>query len=290
MKSRINVFLLGAQKAGTTSVYDWLGQHPDIDAPSVIKDYHYFSIDDLYKKRNNYIESFYKNDNKLKIHAAVNYLYFSDTVSQRIASYNDNAKLIVCLREPKSRAISAYKYFVRTGRETRPFEMALEDELNGKLKTYEQQANHTYIGHGRYSAQIEKYLRYFDRSRLHIIFFEDLVRRDSQVEVMASLCHFLGVNPNISFRFTHQNASVKPKVRWLATWLRSPGSARFLKKIIPFEYRRRYAKKLEQLNLSERPLDIHIGDDANRILTDNLNDEDGLLTNIIGIDTSIKWH
>lgn len=290
MKPQINVFLIGAQKAGTTSVYDWLAQHPDIDAPSEIKDHHYFSIDSLYAKGVDYIDGFYQNNNKIKIHAAVNYMYFADKVSERIYKYNDQSKLVVCLREPKARAISAYKYFVRTSRESRLFEQALADELSGEPKTYEQLANHTYMGHGRYAVQIKKYLRHFDRSNLHIIYFEDLIRPDVQVEVMTSLCQFLGVNPNIKFRFTHQNASVTPKIQWLATWLRSSSNARILKSLIPLKYRRRYAKKIEQLNLSERPLNIHISDEAIRILNENLVDESRLIDEIIGINNLKKWH
>ncbi len=44
MNSRINTFIVGAQKAGTTSIYDWLGQHPEIEASPEIKDYHFFNL------------------------------------------------------------------------------------------------------------------------------------------------------------------------------------------------------------------------------------------------------
>ena len=44
----INTFLIGAQKAGTTSLYDWLSQHPEVSAPSAIKDYHFFTNEKLF--------------------------------------------------------------------------------------------------------------------------------------------------------------------------------------------------------------------------------------------------
>jgi len=47
----INAFLIGAQKAGTTSLYEWLGQHPDVYAPEELKDYHFFTNPKLLKKR-----------------------------------------------------------------------------------------------------------------------------------------------------------------------------------------------------------------------------------------------
>ena len=47
---KINTFLIGAQKAGTTSLYDWIGQHPEVHAPDAIKDYHYFTNESYFKK------------------------------------------------------------------------------------------------------------------------------------------------------------------------------------------------------------------------------------------------
>ena len=65
--SKIDVFIIGAQKAGTTSVYDWLGQHPQIEAPQHIKDYHFFTDKALFKKGIKHLEKQYKFNNKLKI-------------------------------------------------------------------------------------------------------------------------------------------------------------------------------------------------------------------------------
>lgn len=123
----INAFIVGAQKAGTTSLYDWLSQHPDVSAPLEMKDFHYFTehfgenIDTLHKH--------YKESKSVKLHCAVNYLFFSETVATKLKNYNPNSKIIICLRNPIDRAISAYKYFRKTCRES----YSLYDALNREL-------------------------------------------------------------------------------------------------------------------------------------------------------------
>src|SRR5690554_2130252 len=113
MREKINVFLVGAQKAGTTSLYEWLGQHPDIEAPQEIKDYHFFTNEALFDKGVPQLERFYSADKPVRVHSAVNYLYFYKEAAARIYEYNKEAKIIICLREPVARAISAYKYCVK---------------------------------------------------------------------------------------------------------------------------------------------------------------------------------
>ena len=58
-----NVFLVGAQKSGTTSVYDWLKQHPNIDGEVHMKDYPFFSEDHLYEKGLDYFSNFFNSCN-----------------------------------------------------------------------------------------------------------------------------------------------------------------------------------------------------------------------------------
>ena len=85
---------------------------------------------------------------RIKVHSAVNYLYFED-VAQKIYDYNSDAKIIVCIRDPKERLISAYKYFLRTHRESRGFAEALNYKFEDLL-TYTEQCDLTYYEHSNY--------------------------------------------------------------------------------------------------------------------------------------------
>ncbi|MEL6988919.1 MAG: sulfotransferase domain-containing protein, partial [Bacteroidota bacterium] len=104
---KINTFLIGAQKAGTTSVYSWLGQHPNVCAPASAKDYHYFSDDEKIKMDISLLHDFYNeiDNEQIVLTAAVNYMFIPETV-ERIYNYNPKAKIIAILREPIKRAIS----------------------------------------------------------------------------------------------------------------------------------------------------------------------------------------
>jgi hypothetical protein len=256
--SKINVFIIGAQKAGTTSVYDWLGQHPELEAPEHIKDYHFFSEKALFNKGIKHLEKQYKYHDKLKVHCAVNYLFFSKIVSERIYSYNPEAKIIVCLREPVSRAISAYKYFIRTLRENNDFSESLRLEKEGRLKEPYRKANNAYLSHGNYADQINDYIQYYPDSKIHYIVFEELIDSDKQANVMSDLCEFLGVSKDFVFKFTHLNASSRPRSKILNYLIRKPGVTRIFRYLIPLGLRKNIVKWIEEKNISHNNIQVKI--------------------------------
>jgi hypothetical protein len=249
---------VGAQKAGTTSLYDWLGQHPEIDAPGEIKDHHFFTNDELFKKGSTYLEKFYAENDRIKIHGAVNYLYFCDVASDRIHHYNPDAKIIVCLRDPVDRAISAYKYFLRTLKESRTFSEALKRETNGELTTYQELANYSYISHGFYFEQINYYLKNFERGEIHFVCFDHLVDEDTRTKVMADLCGFIGCKNDFAFDFSHLNESATPRYKAINFILKNSVSQGIAKSIIPFRLRKKMAKTIEQANLSKKRVEVDI--------------------------------
>lgn len=247
MKRKINTFIIGAQKAGTTSLYDWLGQHPDILAPQEIKDYHFFSDNALYKKGETYFEDFYKSSNvPVRLHSAVNYLYFDTKCAERLHKYNPNSKLIICLRNPVDRAVSAFKYFKRTLREPHTFSEALNKELNNELQTHQELANNTYIAHGMYYKQIQFYLNYFNRDQIFFVFFEELTDSSKQIDLLKRITKFLEVDDDFEFKFFHLNASGSPRFKFINFIIRKSSLTKILKNFFPFGFRKRLAKKIEQ--------------------------------------------
>lgn len=254
----VNTFLIGAQKAGTTSLYDWLGQHPDIFAPEELKDFHCFTNPKLFNKGIKYLERFYESNQKVKLHSAVNYLYFSDVAAQRLHEYNQKAKIIICLRNPVDRAISAYRYFTRTLEEKFTFEEAINREENEKLHTYTELANHSYIAHGKYLKQIQTFLRYFPAKQIHFVFFEELTDKKLQGEVMKGILMFLELNPNFSFRYRHLNFSGQPKSKLLNLIIKKSGISKIIKVFLPFWFRKKIAKQIEQKNISSRQINVEV--------------------------------
>jgi hypothetical protein len=287
--SKIDVFIIGAQKAGTTSVYDWLGQHPELEAPEHIKDYHFFLDNPLFKKGIKHLEKQYKFDNKVKLHCAVNYLYFSKIVPERIYNYNPEAKIIVCLREPVSRAISAYKYFTRTLRENNDFSEALRLEQQNRLKGTTKEGNNTYMSHGNYADQINDYIQYFPNSKIYYLIFEELIDSGKQVNIMSDLCEFLGVSRDFAFNFTHLNASTQPRSKIINYLIRKPVFTRVFRYLIPFRVRKRIIKKIEENNISRNNIEIKINHEDYLYLKKYYSVQNKKLYEIINKDLNGIW-
>ncbi len=211
-----NAFLVGVQKAGTTSVYDWLAQHPDIYAPSAGKDFHYFSQEQFYGKGYSSIDARYNNYNNepVVLNAGVNYIFFPQAL-RRIHDFCPSAKIIVVLRDPIPRAFSAHGYMYKLGFETEPdFLKAVAHEQAGRVSQDPiDQSNLTYLAHGLYGKQLAALFDVFPRHQVHIAFFEDFVR-DSHGE-LNRIFEFLGVAPDPGIKFTRKNTTGRARIRVL---------------------------------------------------------------------------
>ena len=105
----VSFMIVGAQKGGTTSLHYYLNQIPGITG-SEPKETDFFSYKGFYKKGYRFYHStFFKNSTpeNLLFDASVEYMYLP-YVAKRLHRYNPNLKLIVCLRDPIERALSAY--------------------------------------------------------------------------------------------------------------------------------------------------------------------------------------
>lgn len=171
---KIKIFLIGAQKAGSTTLYSWLSQHPELDAPESIKDFHFFNSDEYFRKGYQWLESLYnKSNTKIKINGAVNYI-FRPELPKKIFEYNDKSKFIVVLRDPVKRAFSAYQYFKKLNKEERSFELAIKEELDNKFESWEEKDDFAYLEHGYYFKQLQNWFQYFDEKNFIILTYEDL--------------------------------------------------------------------------------------------------------------------
>jgi hypothetical protein len=125
-----NFILIGVQKAGTTSLYDWIAQHPDVYGPKGMKDFPFFCNDEYYKNGLKWFSKFFRDHHGEKIifHGYVNYIY-NNMSAQRIYDYKKDIKLLLILRNPIERAYSAFWYMRKIGIETlKTFEEAIDIE------------------------------------------------------------------------------------------------------------------------------------------------------------------
>jgi hypothetical protein len=191
-----NLFVVGAQKAGTTSLWRYLGQHPDIYM-SPIKEPCFFSQVEprrapVAKDKGGYLTLFAgATTEKLVGEASVSYLR-DEQAPPAIKRVSPAARIVISLREPLERAYSSYWFSVRSGRERRSFDEAIEAELAAPRERW---AESRYVGRGLYCDQIERYLTLF-APNVFILFYEELAREPRRE--MRALYECLGVDPGIA--------------------------------------------------------------------------------------------
>ena len=205
-----NCFIIGAQKAGTTSVYHYLTQHPqvymspvkepcffnhDMDTEGKIIDGRFGGSDQHKEPRFSSIDEYHALFRSAHGETAIGeasppYIYVPGT-AERIARYAPEARVIAILRNPAERAYSAYLHAVRIGREPlTDFGQALLQE-EGRIRENWHYTFH-YCSRGFYFAQLEHYFKVFERERIGVWLYEDL-RRDP-TEVAQSIFRFLEVD------------------------------------------------------------------------------------------------
>lgn len=193
---KVNLFIVGAAKSGTTSLYNQLASHPDI-CMCTIKEPNFFSAAELKKDAlyyeekivsslDNYTSLFKPKKNQRIIgEASVSYLYYPGT-ADKIFRYNDQSKVIIILRNPCYRAFSHYQMDKNLGYINRSFEDIIREEKSGEeYSAYFRQ----YMSYGMYSKQVEDYIRVFPAKQLMILLFEELQQSatDVQEKIMAFL-------------------------------------------------------------------------------------------------------
>ena len=196
--------VLGAQKAGTTALYEYLRRHPQITGPSWKEvsffDRHWARGERWY--RGNF-PNLARTREKLVGEASPSYV-FHPLAPQRAQEVVPEARLIVLVRNPIDRALSQYNHEVALGREPLSFEEALDAEEERLRGEDERMAadpryfsrewwSHTYKARGRYAEQLERWLAVFPREQLLVLPSDDLGSNPARAH--AQVLEFLGASP-----------------------------------------------------------------------------------------------
>lgn len=214
--------IVGAMKSGTSSLFNYLSQHPLI-VPPVRKETHYFSLGYRLGKGEDWYRAHFPlkialNGGKITGEATPGYMFEPD-VPARIAKALPAARIIVVLRNPVERAISHYAHEVAMGREYLPFEDAIaceEDRLAAAMAAgeegYETFIHASYKKRGLYFEQIHFLEQQFDRDQIMILGSGALFAKAN--DTMEELSDFLGLpGMPVPYDFTARNRSdEKPSV------------------------------------------------------------------------------
>lgn len=189
--------ILGAQKAGTSSLHYALKKHPDVFMSNP-KEVSFFNNEKNYSRGAEWYTSFFakRNGEKQAGETTPSYLW-DKRVPLRIGKLLPDAKFILLLRNPVDRAYSAYWYAYRNGDETLPFEDALKVEAFRATQGDSIRGFSSYVDRGLYAQQIKRYLQFFDRSRFLFIISEEY--QGNPRKTLHTVTRFLGVDCDEAF-------------------------------------------------------------------------------------------
>jgi hypothetical protein len=222
--------IIGAAKAGTTSLWKYCDEHPQVFM-SRVKECNFFSFGDpeietpgrpprfAVRTLDEYRHLFDDVRDEVAIGEASPEYLRSPQAPGRIEALLPGVKIVASLREPASRAYSGYLMNVRQGREA--------PNLDGAF-----QPGSTRLTGGMYFAPLKRYYDLFGRDRIHVCLFDDLVR--SPAGVMAALFRFLGVDdtfePDVR---TKHNTGAVARATWIGSNVVAPISSRGLGQHLP---------------------------------------------------------
>lgn len=187
---KLSFVIVGAIKAGTTALDYFLGQHPDV-CTAVQKETHFFCRDIFFQAnlpKYEWLDLCFPHyrGQRLIGEATPEYMYFTKA-AERMHTYNPDLKLLLLLRNPTDRAYSQYRMAVARHAETRPFALALREDLNAADGT-----EGVYTAGGFYLSAIKRLLRWFPIRQLHFMRSEDLKHHHRRT--MSSVHEFLGID------------------------------------------------------------------------------------------------
>jgi len=218
-------FIVGAPKCGTTSLYYYLRQHPEIFLPDY-KEPHYFGKD--LKKRSNefidnddeYLSLFKDAKSNQKIGEGSTFYLYSKSAPREIKDYNPGAKIIIMLRNPIDFLHSLHAQFLFSGNEDESdFKEALnleEDRIQGKKlpKNIDMLDKIYYRKHAfRIPGQIQSYLRIFGDENVAVIILDDLHKNPGQCYI--KILKLLNVDTNFTPDYSIQNPNKGVRSFWI---------------------------------------------------------------------------
>lgn len=195
--------IIGAQKCGTTSLFHYLDQHPDLDM-SIDKEIHFFDIH--FNKGLDWYRSQFpkvKPDRITLAGEASPYYIFHPLVPKKIAETYPKMRFIVLLRNPVERAFSQFHHERKINTEPiADIKKALAEEpirnknaelilINNIADRHFSHQHHSYIARGMYSQQIRRWLEFFHRDQF--LFLKAETFFDEPLAVLSEVYRFLGI-------------------------------------------------------------------------------------------------
>ena len=214
------LLIIGAQKAGTTALFEYLSKHPRLKSANT-KEINFFSCDKIFSRGKSFYHSHFPGPagkNTFTFEASPSYLHNANAY-ERIYSYNPDIKLIAILRNPVDRAYSAWnmyrelyendrdwffkqwasyctgdsdKYFRRKDNCLFDFKEFISEELEESEKKSSKIIEAPVLNHGLYFKQLKPFLSLFKKNQVLTILSRDL--REQTQNTLITIENWLGIN------------------------------------------------------------------------------------------------
>ena len=211
-----NFFLVGAPRCGTTSMYSYLKQHPQVFLP-ILKEPHFFGTDltvqpHTIRDRELYLGLFADAGEHQKVVGEGSVWYLSSPRAPgEIKAFSPEARVLIMLRDPADMTYSLYSLYRRTGNEDlSTFEEALAAEADRRRGHRIPPAAYfpeglLYTKVASYARQVERYVETFGRDRVRCVFFEDFVA--DPAAVYRRTLEFLGIDAGFQAELDPEKAT-----------------------------------------------------------------------------------
>ncbi len=214
--------IVGTMKSGTSSLADYLAVHPDVHVPEF--ELHFFDDDEAFSAGPSwYAERLTEGldgdpfRDGLRVGEKTPTYSYQENCAERIHRVVPDAKLVWIFREPVARTFSNYLHARKSGKEPLSFRRCVEREEERIRKN----VFHGYVERSKYVLQVERFLEYFDLSRMHFLLFENLVGAP-RAELNAT-ARFLGISEFGELPTVHSNKTVLPPLPMLLSFARRLG-------------------------------------------------------------------
>ena len=192
---RVDFLIVGAQKAGTTALFDHLAEIPALELPAV-KEAHFFDDEERVDwAAPDYApyHALFADRKRLWGEATPIYVYWPNALG-RIRAYNPAIRLIFLVRDPVERAWSHWKMEYARGKETEPFGWCIRDGRARMAEATPYPGFHrvySYVERGYYGRQLARLLDLFPREQLLVLHSDEL--RQDPTDAIGRICDFLRV-------------------------------------------------------------------------------------------------
>ncbi|MGL5834102.1 MAG: sulfotransferase family protein [Waterburya sp.] len=264
--------IIGAMKSGTTSLFYYLTEHPEI-AEIKNKEPHFFSYEANFAKGIEWYKDMWdwQSTNRIALEASTTYAMYPKygNVAARIASIEDaNFKFIYIIRHPFARVKSHIRHLISEGFQE---EVAIGEE---------------HLSYTEYAKQLDLYCELFGREKIHIMFLEDL--QNNPQEQLCQICQFLSIDPNYEFTRINTVRNSKDTLN-INPWIRNlykNSSIKTVGRFVPPEIRQKFYSLLSR----PEPLEIVLSEQDKEIICQRLQPDFEKLRQNYGIDVYQKWN